>query len=795
MAAAISGALTCAPALSFAQEGPRTEEEVIVTATRRAESIQDVPLNIAAVSGDAIKEEGLSDLAEVARTVPGLFVVDQGARAANQIVVRGLNASSVTASEQLGNNGGGTVATYIGEIPLYVDLRPDDIERIEVLLGPQGTLYGAGTLGGAIRYIPMRPQFDATSVQVTGSGYALSHSDGFGKDVGLTANVPLGEIFAVRASVNYLDDPGFVDYNYLVRTPGVSDPEPPAGARDANLRRDKDADDEQTLSGRVAFRIKPTDALDVNLTYYFQDQETGGRTATHSRSFDTGRYEFAARYPEPNDRRNELLALEVMADLGLAELTSATGASWYKEHGGRDQTDLLLQFETGYELFPSFSAFTRETQKDESFNQELRLVSNTEGRFDWIAGAFYNKLKRRATTREFTPLYSEFLVSLDPSIGYRPDGLEYFQRDKRRLEEYALYGELTFHITDRWQVTGGVRHYKYDLDTNTDVALPLLFTSFLGAGPDEIDFGSTPGGQKHNGELFKLNTSFDLTDDVMVYATVSEGYRIGNSNGVEACEDPLPPGQNACGLPNELEYEPDTTTNYELGVRSEWLGGRLLLNGSIYRIDWDDLQVAGATLNGSVPITTNGNGARSQGFDFSFATQLTERLFIRGAYAYTNAELTEDAPNLLTQFVPPGFGSEYVDGSDGDRLPGSPKHQGSMWLTYDMPWSSAYSVRLNYGLTAQSDVLTRTGRLAGGEALGGFAVHHASASLQADHWTLSLYAKNLFNKYAFTGVRSNVRAAQALADIDGNPVRVRSYYHDILRPREVGLRFSYDFEL
>ncbi|HKQ84545.1 MAG TPA: TonB-dependent receptor plug domain-containing protein, partial [Steroidobacteraceae bacterium] len=115
MAAAISSALTCAPALSFAQEGPRAEEEVIVTATRRAESIQDVPLNIAAVSGDVIQEQGISDLAEVSRTVPGLFVVDQGARAANQIVVRGLNANSVGATEALGNNGGGTVATYIGE--------------------------------------------------------------------------------------------------------------------------------------------------------------------------------------------------------------------------------------------------------------------------------------------------------------------------------------------------------------------------------------------------------------------------------------------------------------------------------------------------------------------------------------------------------------------------------------------------------------------------------------------------------------------------------------------------------
>src|SRR5688572_2272873 len=207
-----------------AQEATATDETVIVTATRRATDIQDVPLNIAAVGGDDIENLGAGDLSELSQYVPGLHVVDQGGRASNPIVVRGLNADPNSANDGA-NDGGGTVATYLGEIPIFVDLRLNDMERVEVLLGPQGTLYGAGTLGGAIRYIPTRPQFDAPSLQVRGDAYSYSEGDDISSDVGLTMNFPFSDTFAVRASVDFLNDTGFIDYNYVVQQPGVSDPE------------------------------------------------------------------------------------------------------------------------------------------------------------------------------------------------------------------------------------------------------------------------------------------------------------------------------------------------------------------------------------------------------------------------------------------------------------------------------------------------------------------------------------------------------------------------------------------
>ncbi|MCB1629124.1 MAG: TonB-dependent receptor [Xanthomonadales bacterium] len=768
-------------------------DEVTVTATRRAESVQDVPLNISALSGDSLREEGVSSLVEIGRSVPGLYVLDQGGRGANAIIVRGLNADPIAASEALGNGGGGTVATYVGEIPLYVDLRLEDIERVEVLLGPQGTLYGAGTLGGAIRYLPKRPSFDGVELQARSSLYDLAHSGSLGYTAGFTANLPISETLAFRATIDYLDDPGFIDYDYLVRDPGVSDPEPnfndPADVA-ANLRRREDADFQQTLSGRLGLRLQPNEAIDINLTYYFQDQEVGGRTQNHALAFGTGEYVSAHRFEEPSDRRNELLALEIVADLGFAELTSATGVSSYDENGQRDQTDLLITLEYSYEAFPSFSAFTREDQEDDTFNQELRLVSTGEGPLSWIVGGFYNELEVNAESREFTPGYPEYLG------GSRPDNLEYFSVNKTDLTEKAIYGELSYEFTDRWTVTVGARYYKYDLETQDAVDFPLFNSIFGDAGPTDITLDFQPGGQSDSGSLFKFNTAYRFSEDVLGYFTISEGYRIGNSNGVAPCPDPLPDNQIACGLPDELQFFPDKTTNFELGLRSQWFDRRLTVNGAVYFIDWEDPQLAGTTENAALPITKNGKGAESRGVELSFDALLSSNFSLRGSVAYTQAELSEDAPALLNTISGPGFSPRIdVDGLAGDRLPGSPEWQGNLYLTYDTTVFDGLDLRLNYGLSAIGDVLTRTGNRADGERLGGYSVHNAAASLRGLNWSVQLYAENIWDKYAVTGVRSSRAFIQTVSDENGDPVTVRRYYQDVLRPREIGLRFVYDFEL
>ncbi|MBC7984042.1 MAG: TonB-dependent receptor [Candidatus Obscuribacterales bacterium] len=801
LAAAISAILAAAPAAQ-AQQTNRVLDEVIVTATRRAESVQDVPLNIAAVTTEQIEAQGITNLADIGRRVPGLFVIDQGPRAANAIIMRGLNANPVNATEALGNGGGGTVATYIGEVPVYVDLRPVDLERIEVLIGPQGTLYGAGTLGGAIRYIPNRPQFDQTTVELRANGYMLSQSEGLGANAGMTLNLSKSEIFAFRASVDYLDDPGFIDYNFLVRVPGVSDPEPNfaiAGQRDANLAREKDADWQRTLSGRAALRWQVAEAVDANLTYYFQQQEVGGRTNSHQAAFNTHPYESAHRYLEPNERDNQLLALEVTADLGFAELTSATGYSRYDELGQRDQTDLLIAFEYSYEAFPAFSAFTREVQEDTTLNQELRLVSTSDGPFGWIAGVFYNNYESTSSTEEFTPGFSQYNIDIGLPGALRPDALEYIAVSKVDLVEKALYGELSFDITPQWQVTVGGRWYDYELDTKVDDDLPLLFTTIApdGRGPNDVIIEFKDGGQSESGTLFKFNSRYKFTDDVMGYLTVSEGYRIGNSNGLGLC--PGPSAAVPCASNREFQYFPDSTTNYELGMRTEWLNRRITFNASAFYIDWNDPQLLSSSFVGGAPITVNGSGVRSIGLDLVVDAKLTDHFSLAGSYGYARAELTDDAPDLIRTIDDPAQPGRFdpigEDALAGDRLPGSPQHQGMVFATYEVTLPDGGDLKFNYGITAISDILTRTGMRGGGESLGGYSLHSASIVLSSEIWSLALYSKNLFNKYAATGARSSTRYVQGVTDENGDSVLLRSYYRDVLRPREIGLRINYKFSL
>jgi len=418
LAIASSGLLATMPAM--AQDADDQDElradTIIVTAQRRAEGVQDIPLNSAAVGEAQIEEQGFEELADTLAYVPGINVVDRGGRQGNPIIVRGLNADPLGSGDG-NNNGGGTVATYVGEIPVYIDLKLNDLQRVEVLLGPQGTLYGAGTLGGAIRYIPNKPDFNGDLFSVRSELSKYSEADDVSYEIGATFNKAFSDTFAIRGSLDFEDDSGFIDQPYIVQQIGVSEPDPdfsdPA-ALAANFNPQEDVNSEENISGRLAARWAPTEWLDGTLTYYYQNVDIGGRQLSSRRSgVPAGDFESALRVPEPNEITNDLLALEVTADLGFAELTSATGFSTFEDNGQRDQTDLLITLEYSYETFPTFTAFTNEQGEEERINQELRLVSTTGGPLNWIAGVFYNKLETTGFSAEFTPA----MLSSRASIG------------------------------------------------------------------------------------------------------------------------------------------------------------------------------------------------------------------------------------------------------------------------------------------------------------------------------------------------------------------------------------------
>jgi len=790
-----------------AEPAPPVRDVIIVTASRREETVQDTPINIAAVGGDEIEEQGFSDIADVLAYVPGINVVDRGGRQGNPIIVRGLNADPINAGD--GNNdGGGTVATYLGEIPVFVDLKLNDMQRVEVLLGPQGTLYGAGTLGGAIRYIPNKPDFKKDLLSVRAEAFQYSEAESISSDVGFTFNKAITDNFAIRGSLDYLDDTGFIDYPFVVQEIGVSEPDPdfnnPADVA-ANLRRIEDADSENVLSGRIAARWAPTSWLDGTLTYYYQDSDIGGRRVSSFRStVPAGEYEAGMRVPEPNKIKNELLALEITADLGFAELTSATGFSKFQDDGQRDQTDLLVSLEYSYESFPTFAAYTHEKGQEERINEEIRLVSKTEGPLSWIVGAFYNESDAASYSAEYTPGYADF-AGFD-----RPDDLEYFQQGRTKLTEKAIYGEVGYAFTDQLTVTVGGRYYDYKLTEYSAVDFPLFDPDFVAPSLDTISSqGFDPDlGQKDDGFLGKVNAAYDFTKDLLVYGTISEGYRIGNSNGLGPCDDfdPLAPvQQGACALApgqeyfpggpgnvsqrDERQFGPDTTTNYEIGVKSAWLGGDLILNGAVYFIEWTDPQVSSATVNASIPITINADGAESKGIELSGSWQVNPNLNIRGSYSHTEAELTAPVLALVSTINPPGFGTSFEDGETGDRLPGSPEDQFSVFGSYFMPLTNGAEVQFNLGYAYQSDVLTRAGGRGSSYTLDGYGIANTSVVYDAGAWQASLFINNLFDEYAETGARGTQLSNQTV-----NGANVRSFYTDIAPPRVVGVRFSWDFE-
>lgn len=793
---------------------------VTVTATRRAESVQDIPLNIAAVGDAQIEEQGFDELADVLAYVPGINVVDRGGRQGNPIIVRGLNADGLGSGD--GNNdGGGTVATYIGEVPVFLDLKLNDLERVEVLLGPQGTLYGAGTLGGAIRYIPKKPDFGGDTLDVRTEISQYSEADDISYEAGFTFNKAFSPNFAVRGSIDFENDSGFTDYPFVVREIGVSDPDPdfsdPADVA-ANTRRVNDADGEEVLSARLAARWQPTDWLDGTLTYYLQQSDIEGRRgASQQPTVPTGQYELAKRVEEPNEITNQLLALEVVADLGFAELTSATGYSRFNDNGQRDQSDLLITLEYSYEAFPTFTSFTHEKGMEERINQELRLVSTSEGPFNWIVGAFYNELEQASRSAEYTPGYAAY-------AGFnRPDDLEYYSQFYSKLEESAFFGEIGYDITDKWTVTVGGRYYQYDLESFSDVDFPLFDPSFVPVGVSSLrdslqaDFaanspnGTERTGQSDEGTLFKFNTSYQFTDDILGYITVSEGYRIGDSNGIGECApfDPLAPNtQGACALApgqqygpgagdistrDERQFLPDTTTNYEVGFKSTLADGRVTLNGAIYYVEWTDPQLTSATINASLPITVNADGAESKGLELNGVWLVNEDFTLRGSYSHTEASLTAAAPGLVQSITPPGFGTILIDGRDGDRLPGSPEDQFSVFGSYVHDLSSGNTLTFNGGYAWQGDVLTRTGSLGNGITLDSYGVANASLVYDTGPWSATLFVNNLFDEYYETGAVGTPLFNQVLTDDNGGPVNVRTFYTHVGAPRVIGARFNYKF--
>jgi outer membrane receptor protein involved in Fe transport len=335
------------------------------------------------------------------------------------------------------------------------------------------------------------------------------------------------------------------------------------------------------------------------------------------------------------------------------------------------------------------------------------------------------------------------------------------------------------------------------------VDLPLYYTVFTGAPSDALDIDLSdvdPIGAEDSGSLFKFNASYRFTSDIMGYVTLSEGFRIGGSNGVGACPDNIDEIDNqiVCALPFEEVYVADTTQNLEVGVKSSWMKNRLHLNAAAFAVDWDLPQIGGATQNGQQPITANGEGASASGIELSARAMLTDEITAFGSFSHTKAELTADAPYLFGVFYDQGTElQDWKDGKKGDRLPGSPETQASLGVKYSTDVLDEYLLDVNYGMTYQSDLITTVGLANDGEEIDGYSLSNLSATLSTENWAVTFYIDNLFDEYAVTSARRN-KGDIGLSRYDeynqNRPDLSRNYGYYLATPRTVGLKFSYNFE-
>ncbi len=773
------------------QPGVGDSNDIVVTGSRRSVTLLDAPINISAVSQETIARQRIDDIRGLAAFTPGVTVADTGPASTGNIILRGIESGDTSVA---GGNENSAVGVYLGEVPLYLDFKLLDIGRVEVLMGPQGTLYGLGTLAGAVRYIPNRPNTSRLSVDLHARGYAQSHSNDFGRIGDVTVNVPIiADHVALRSVVGYYDNPGFIDYNYILKQPGVSDAQPIRGATAAagslgstpeyiaNFRREADVNFEHTFTTRNTLLLEYNPNVKAYLTYAHQETKSNGRQANGAGVLGTGDYEGPWRYLEPYRRKADLFSAELELNLfDIAQLVSTTAYTKQKIANTDDNTDLLLDLDYGYEAFPAFSSFANNDRSYRQLNQEVRLVSSHDGPISWVIGGFYNRLKYGSDRREYTPGFAAFAGV------NRPDDLEYISFVRTKTVEKAGYGEATLHITPAWQVTGGMRYFDYEASATGGTDTPLFGGGLTRTPYPLIQFAPSrvrSGSTGDNGFVWKANTSYKINSDVLAYATYSTGYRIGGVNRVAPCVVPLPAGQNVCALPNELVYGRDKTRNIEVGLRAALLDRRLQFSIAGFHVKWDAVQVPSQTVNGAVGITTNAGAAVSQGLEFSGSFKILPQLVVQGTYSYVDAHLTEDVANLVVS-----QGVRYSALED-DRLPGSTKNSGSAQLIYTHPLDGGSDIEASWASTYTGNIYSRVGLRGFGEKIPGYVTHRAAVTYHAPAFDVGLFVDNIFDKYAYTSVSNDLSSFNQTR----TGVIERYYARSVLTPRRGGieLRFRY----
>ena len=758
-----------------AQDEAQTLGAISVTATGRAQQIITVPYNISAVTGETIEQQHILDNAELFRSIPGISVVDSGPRnssVVDSIRIRGINVDS-SALGDYALSSVAPVATYIDSVPLFANFLLFDLNRVEVLRGPQGTLYGSGSLGGTVRYILNKPQLDVFNGSVSTSLSSVDGSSGIGNSESVVLNMPLTSTLALRVDGMRNDFPGVTDYVNLYRLDANGNPVAPEGifSPAAEYYDKKDADTVKQNYGRVSMLWKPNDAFDVQLSYMAQADRFGARMGTSLGTNGDGvpyqRNQLGAIQLEPSDRHVHLTSLEANLDVGFATLTSST--SYYNHKGDITsdstgyyaQNDLLGNF---YYNYPRPMVTAARDYGDKAFTQEFRLVSKAGGPFDYIVGAYYHNQNTFATQDNYFVGFKDWWDAAYPAFAgavINDNQFHYFQTG--HYLETALYGQGTWHATDSLQFTLGARSFR-DKFTATLDQHTALWTDFYASSLSSDT-------QKNSKTLFLGNMSWWFNDSTQLYATISQGYRRGGANGT-------PDNGRFAEDPAWQFYRPDTVLNYETGFKG--LVGDLTYTADVFYTNWKNPQLNTTTTNYGFFAVQNLGRALAKGVELEIQGKAGEHFTYGLGYAYTDAHLTEIA------YSPDEV---YVVAAKGAPMPGVSRNRFNASGNYAFaagPGLATLHMDASYQSSSQNALGTSP---LFAYSSSGFAIWNASASYGVRDWTAILWLKNLTNTKGITGAyTTEYMGTSPTQNFFGNDSKVITTL-----PRTVGVTFTYRF--
>jgi iron complex outermembrane receptor protein len=656
--------------------GEGVREEVTVTARKQgSESLSEIPFSIAAPTEEVLRERGAESLEDVSANVAGFSIQNLGP-GQSQVAIRGVSAGQIVrdqpgVKEQVG--------VYLDESVISLSLfTPDidlfDMSRIEVLRGPQGTLFGSGSLSGTVRYITNQPQLGVTE---SVAEFSLSSVEGgsIGGGVKVASNVPLGEKAAMRVTAYYNGLPGYID------------------AIQPDLSRNRDVNDGERYGVRLAFQIAPNDQLTVTPRLIYQKVDTNGWNradaynilgnpfTTTRPAVNLGEREQFTQIEEPFTDEFLLADLAINYDFGDVQLTSVTSYTNRDVLVVRDAGALTSSITGGSIGLPE-NVYTLDAPLDDAteakvLTQELRF-SGRSGSFDWVAGAFYSTMEREYAQDLLVAGFSS-LTGIPTQGLAAPQDVLFYSDLSYDFDQLAIFGEATWAVTDRLDLTGGLRWYDYEEDREQ------IFDGIFGNDNNGTSLVSTPGSTSADGIVPRLIASFKATENTRVNAQVSRGFRLGGIN--DPLNVPLCTPADLATFGGRDSWEDEKLWNYEVGSKSSFGQGRGSFSAAALYMDIEDLQATVTAGSCSSRVVFNVPKARSTGVELELALQPTPVFDFAISASYTDSELQSS----LTSTDGAGNVSIVAGIEKGNRLPTVPDFQAAVAANYRFELSSAWT--------------------------------------------------------------------------------------------------------